>query len=56
MDRSKSLYDVKIKLAEKYERLAKLAGSKPKQKTFSGRAVVYRRQAAQIQRNESGGN
>lgn len=43
----KNLQKVKTALAEKYENLAKIAGSEAKKKRFVGRAVKYRRQAAQ---------
>jgi len=50
MDKSKTIVDVKIALAEKYERLANLSGSRPKRKTLANQAVKFRRQAAQAQR------
>lgn len=42
----KSLVEVKLALAEKYESLAKQSGSKPKQKRWFLRAERYRGQAA----------
>lgn len=51
MDRSKSKIDVKIALAEKYERLARLTSSTPKRRQFAHRAVCYRRQIEQLQRD-----
>jgi hypothetical protein len=39
---------VKTALAEKYERLARNAGSAAKQKAFSYRATKYRRQLQQM--------
>lgn len=50
MDRTKTKIDVKIALAEKYERLARLAGSTPKQKKYSYDALRYRRQVEQLRR------
>ncbi len=54
MDRTKTKIDVKLALAEKYERLARMAGSTPKKKKFTYDAVRYRRQAEQM-RSESKG-
>lgn len=51
MDSSKSLIDVKTKLAEKYERKAALTTSTPKRKQFSNRARKYRRQIEQLGRS-----
>jgi hypothetical protein len=50
MDRSKTIVDVKLALAEKCERLSKLSGSRPKAKTLATQALKYRRQAEQFQR------
>ena len=52
MSEQRTLYDVKTALADKYERLARLSGSKPKQKACMYRAVKYRRQAIQIARGK----
>ncbi len=43
-----ALQKVKTALAEKYERLARLTSSKPKQRELHQRALKYRRQAAQL--------
>ena len=51
MDKSKTLVDVKIALAEKCERLARISGSRPRRKTLTTQAVKYRRQAEQITRD-----
>lgn len=50
MDASKTKIDVKIALAEKYERKSRLAGSVPKRRQFAGKAARYRRQIAQMER------
>jgi hypothetical protein len=42
------LIAVKTALAEKYERLARLAGSTAKQKAYAFRATKYRRQILQM--------
>lgn len=45
---------VKLALAEKYKRLAKVAGSEPKRKTWEFHAARFRAQAeviAQLQKN-----
>ncbi len=42
------LQQVKLALAEKYERKARAAKSDAKRKQFSRRALKYRRQAAQL--------
>jgi hypothetical protein len=42
------LIAVKTALAEKYERLARLAGSAAKQKAYAFRATKYRRQVLQM--------
>ena len=42
--------EVKLRLAEKYERLARTAKSKTKRKTFNHKAEGYRFQAAQLSR------
>lgn len=52
MDRSKTLLDVKLELAAKYDRLAKLTSSRPRQASLAQRALVYRRQAEQLQRTQ----
>jgi len=39
---------IKLALAEKYARLARLAGSEPKQRTFFYKSTRYRRQAEQM--------
>ena len=52
VDRTKTKIDVKIALAEKYERLGRVAGSTPKKKKFAFEAARYRRQAAQMQREQ----
>ena len=48
MSTTENLIKVKTALAEKYERLARIAGSVPKRKQFANRAVAYRRQLAQL--------
>lgn len=48
MSTTENLIKVKTALAEKYERLARIAGSVPKRKQFANRAVAYRRQVAQL--------
>ncbi|MCA9000113.1 MAG: hypothetical protein KDA80_24155 [Planctomycetaceae bacterium] len=50
MDKSKTLVDVKLALAEKCERLSKLSGSKPKRQKLANLAAKHRRQAEQLQR------
>ncbi len=40
---------VKLALAEKYERLATRTASQPKKQQFAHRALKYRRQVAQMQ-------
>lgn len=54
MDSSKTIFDVKTTLAEKYERLARTTRSAPKRKQFSFRARKYRRQLAEM--SQSGEN
>lgn len=44
------LVEVKLALARKYDNLAKLAGSIPKQKTFKHHAARFRREAAKLTR------
>ena len=44
------LVQVKLQLAAKYERLAKVAKSKPKQKTYLHQADKHRHQAADLSR------
>ncbi|MCA9081495.1 MAG: hypothetical protein KDA58_13110 [Planctomycetaceae bacterium] len=53
MDSSKTKLDVKKALAAKYERLSQLAGSTPKTKQYAYKALRYRRQAEQIEREQS---
>lgn len=50
MAQERTLLDVKQALAEKYERLSRNAGSDPKRRQFSKRAVTYRRQVEQMKR------
>ncbi len=40
---------IKLALAEKYARLARVAGSEPKQRTFYYKSTRYRRQAESMQ-------
>ncbi|HVA51628.1 MAG TPA: hypothetical protein VNH11_35130 [Pirellulales bacterium] len=47
--KKKTLVEVKLALAEKYESLAKQSGSKPRQKRYLHRAERYRGQAATLQ-------
>lgn len=42
--------EVKLRLAKKYEQLAKIAKSKTKRKTYNHKAESYRFQAAQLSR------
>jgi hypothetical protein len=42
------LSDVKVALAEKYERLARVASSKVKKRKFIHKAHQYRRQVVQL--------
>jgi hypothetical protein len=51
MDRTKTKIDVKLALAEKYERLQRVAGSTPKRKKFAFEAARYRRQLEQLCRD-----
>jgi hypothetical protein len=44
----RTLIDVKLALAAKYESLAKQSGSKPRQKRYFMRAERYRGQAATL--------
>lgn len=44
----KHLIAVKTALAEKYERLARIAGSAAKEKAYAYRATKYRRQVQQM--------
>ena len=46
----KTLVDVKNELADKYERLARIAGSIPKRIQYQHRATKHRRQAVQLAR------
>jgi len=41
---------VKLTLARKYDNLARLAGSKPRQKTLRNHAAKFRREAADLTR------
>lgn len=50
MSSTDNLIQVKTALAEKYERLAAQTKSTPKRKSFTNRAVKYRRQVTQLQR------
>ena len=45
------LSDVKVALAEKYERLARAVSSKVKKQKFLHKAHQYRRQVAQLSRH-----
>jgi hypothetical protein len=47
---SNKLMEVKLRLAKKYEQLAKIAKSKAKRKSFNYKAQGYRFQAAQLAR------
>ncbi len=44
------LAGVKSAMAKKYESLARLSGSKPRQRTLLNKAAKYRRQAADLLR------
>jgi hypothetical protein len=44
------LAQVKLALAEKYARLARVSGSRPRRSVLSRRSEGYRRQAAQLLR------
>lgn len=50
MDKPKQekLVKVKRRLADKYDHLSKIAGSRPKRKTLANKAEKYRRQAAEL--------
>lgn len=50
MSQERTLIDVKQALAEKYERLSRIAGSDPKRRQFATRARHYRRQLEQLKR------
>jgi len=50
MSGNSHLIAIKTALAEKYERLARQAGSAAKQKAFAYRATRYRRQVLQLGR------
>jgi len=52
MDKSKTLIDVKLALAAKYEHRSKLASSSPKRNALATQALKYRRQAAQLQQTQ----
>ena len=47
---SQHLCEIKLQLAKKYERLAKLTKSQVKRKTFNHKAAGYRFQAQQLAR------
>ncbi len=47
--KKKTLIEVKLELAGKYESLARQSGSKPRQKRFLLRAERYRGQARQLE-------
>lgn len=47
--KKKTLVEIKLDLANKYDSLARQSGSKPRQKRFLLRAERYRGQAKQIQ-------
>ncbi|HEX7449463.1 MAG TPA: hypothetical protein VF306_18040 [Pirellulales bacterium] len=47
--KKKTLVEVKLELASKYESLARQSGSKPRQKRFLLRAERYRGQARQLE-------
>lgn len=47
--KKKTLVEIKLDLANKYDSLARQSGSKPRQKRFLLRADRYRGQAKQIQ-------
>ena len=49
-DAKRTLVDVKLALAAKYESLARQSGSKPRQKRYFLRAERYRDQAATLER------
>lgn len=51
MDRSKTLIDVKLALAAKYERRSKLTRSSPRRATLAHQALKYQRQAEQMKRD-----
>lgn len=50
MDKSKTIVDVKLRLVEKYEGMARVCKSKPKRHSLLTQATKYRRQAAQLER------
>lgn len=50
MSDQRTLIDVKQALADKYERLSRIAGSDPKRKQFAYRSVKYQRQVEQLKR------
>lgn len=52
MQTARTLIDVKTALAEKYERLARLTKSQTRKQKLTNRAIVYRRQAVQIARDQ----
>lgn len=47
-ERKRRLAEVKLALARKYERLAQVAGSRPKRKQFQYHAARYRREAERL--------
>lgn len=48
MDNNLKLVQTKLNLAQKYENLARLAGSRPKRKKYLHDAEKYRRQAERL--------
>lgn len=53
-DKYANLVKIKTALAEKYEHLANITGSKVKRKTYQFRATNYRRQAAEFSKVSGG--
>ena len=51
MSDERTLIDVKQALADKYERLSRIAGSDTKRKQLAYRAVKYQRQVEQLKRD-----
>jgi hypothetical protein len=47
-DTRANLAEVKRKLAERYERLAKVTGSRPRRKRMLHHAATYRRQSLEL--------
>jgi hypothetical protein len=50
MSDQRTLIDVKQALADKYERLSRIAGSDTKRKQLAYRSVKYQRQVEQLKR------